>query len=590
MDTDMNHTSPQQLLEAVIPGYRLISAFFMIFQIDITKYVASIAILVGLAAGLKYAYWALKDSVLSHFICTVEVPAGDEMYNFVMSWVAAQPFAKDSRAFVATATTGSRKIFRTMYSKETDSLNTLGGRHTQGNEGLKGKQNIAPVYITPGIGRKLFWFHGQLLCFTRSQERQSSSSFPNGEGATIYISCLGRNPKVLKDLIDDARMQYFHQDLSNIIIFRAAEKYNQYRWKKSMSRPSRPIDTVVMDPKTKRQVLADMEEYLHPATRKFYSDRGIPYRRGYLFRGPPGTGKSSLSFALAGIFGLSIFTVSLNSKISEDDLANLFDELPEHCLVLLEDIDTAGIEKRAENGDETNEPNEAEVEEVLASTRRTSRHDKTSISLSSLLNVIDGVASQEGRILVMTTNHMDNLDEALIRPGRVDLIVDFPCASRTTAEILFQSIFRRVEKGKMPESESFEKSLQEKKQATGAESISEEILTPPPTPGPEMQKQNTAITTATGDSYHSLSQEKINQLSANFGNLVPPDELSPAELQGFLLTHKRHPEQVIADFPDWARQVRNEKEKRRIAEERKNKLKKEVTKRKLREALSADDD
>ena len=108
-------------------------------------------------------------------------------------------------------------------------------------------------------------------------------------------------------------------------------------WHQVANRPVRDIRTVVLDEKQKLQVLADINEYLHPETPRWYANRGIPLRRGYLFHGPPGTGKTSLSFALAGIFGLDIHVISLlEPSLTEEDLSALFGSLPRRCIVLLE--------------------------------------------------------------------------------------------------------------------------------------------------------------------------------------------------------------------------------------------------------------
>lgn len=93
----------------------------------------------------------------------------------------------------------------------------------------------------------------------------------------------------------------------------------------------------MLDEDQKLKVLADINEYLHPETPRWYANRGIPLRRGYLFHGPPGTGKTSLSFALAGIFGLDIHVISLlEPSLTEEDLSGLFASLPRRCIVLLE--------------------------------------------------------------------------------------------------------------------------------------------------------------------------------------------------------------------------------------------------------------
>jgi chaperone BCS1 len=137
-----------------------------------------------------------------------------------------------------------------------------------------------------------------------------------------------------------------------------------------------------------------------------YANRGIPYRRGYLLHGPPGTGKTSLTFALAGVFGLDIYVVSLlDSSITEEELGYLFRNLPAKCIVLLEDIDTAGLDRKPDTEDEKAAApeakdkkgnNEANVVEALtkAITKANQQSEpetkKGRISLSALLNIIDG--------------------------------------------------------------------------------------------------------------------------------------------------------------------------------------------------------
>ncbi|KIM96235.1 hypothetical protein OIDMADRAFT_78270, partial [Oidiodendron maius Zn] len=153
----------------------------------------------------------------------------------------------------------------------------------------------------------------------------------------------------------------------------------------------------------KRELLDDIKDFLDPVTQQWYSDRDSPYRRDYLLYGPPGTGKSSLSSAIAGHCGLNIYILNL-STISEAILKRLFDSLPSRCILLLEDIDAVSSNRDAETED----------------SHRMSKLGGVKVSLSSILNVIDGVGSQEGRILIMTTNHITRLDEAIIRPGRVD--------------------------------------------------------------------------------------------------------------------------------------------------------------------------
>ena len=166
------------------------------------------------------------------------------------------------------------------------------------------------------------------------------------------------------------------------------------------------MGTVVLDDKRKRDVLNDINEYLNPATARWYANRGIPYRRGYLFYGPPGTGKTSLTFALAGVFGLDIHVISLlEPTLTEEDLGLLFMQLPARCIVLLEDIDTAGLvrdevsEDKEEVGKDIsagsgNDMNVVNLTKALKKVKEmgggSGSEEKKGISLSGLLNIIDG--------------------------------------------------------------------------------------------------------------------------------------------------------------------------------------------------------
>lgn len=335
------------------------------------------------------------------------------------------------------------------------------------------------------------------------------------------------------------------------------------------------MSTVILENQEKHEVLRDINEYLHPATPKWYASRGIPLRRGYLFHGPPGTGKTSFSFALAGIFGIDIYVISLQDPtVSEEDLAVLFTRLPRRCIVLLEDIDTAGLRRPSdENEDEENSEESGEKDGETKKTdkstkkkksktkkdndsdndsdssseeerrrrrrKRRNRRDREnsgskgtnnilaveSISLSGLLNAIDGVASHEGRILIMTTNKPESLDEALIRPGRVDVQVGFKNATSEQATELFYRMY--------------------------------EVSRNKPIP---MSKTGPAAPKTQNGSIHGVVENKkpiglddvdLRATSKEFGDLIPEDMLSPAEIQGFLLKRKKSPKKALEDAQSW---------------------------------------
>ena len=131
---------------------------------------------------------------------------------------------------------------------------------------------------------------------------------------------------------------------------------------------------------------------------------GIPYRRGYLLHGAPGSGKSSFITALAGALDQGICLLNLSERgLTDSKLTHLLAHLPDASLLLLEDIDAAFHGRSAPASEDGFVPG---------------------VTFSGLLNALDGVASAESRVVFMTTNHVERLDPALIRPGRVDLALE----------------------------------------------------------------------------------------------------------------------------------------------------------------------
>jgi len=199
--------------------------------------------------------------------------------------------------------------------------------------------------------------------------------------------------------------------------------YNSWgtTWQKfGNPRRKRPLDSVILDAGVKERIVADIQDFM--ASNKWYHDRGIPYRRGYLLHGPPGTGKSSFIQALAGHLNYDIAILNLSERgLTDDRLSHLLTVIPQRTLVLLEDIDVAFANRRMQ----------AEAD----------GYNGANVTFSGLLNALDGVASAEERIIFLTTNHVERLDEALIRPGRVDMTVRLGEATRYQVEQLWDRFY-----------------------------------------------------------------------------------------------------------------------------------------------------
>ena len=133
-----------------------------------------------------------------------------------------------------------------------------------------------------------------------------------------------------------------------------------------------------------------------------------------MFYGPPGTGKTSLVSALAQKFGMSIYAVNLND-FSDRSLITAISEVPENSAILFEDIDCMSSGKARGTSGEWSSKND-----LAAYCDKDGVLDRQGVTLSGLLNVLDGFSAPDNVLFVMTTNRIEALDPALLRPGRID--------------------------------------------------------------------------------------------------------------------------------------------------------------------------
>jgi chaperone BCS1 len=131
----------------------------------------------------------------------------------------------------------------------------------------------------------------------------------------------------------------------------------------------------------------------------------------------PGTGKTSFIFSLASHFGYHVAVLNFDKKIDDTTFIKSLKHIPNRTILILEDID------------------------VLFSERKTGDEYKNMISFSVLLNVLDGLSCKDGLITFMTTNYVENLDSALIRPGRVDHFIKFTYANKQQTLEMYNTFF-----------------------------------------------------------------------------------------------------------------------------------------------------
>lgn len=188
-------------------------------------------------------------------------------------------------------------------------------------------------------------------------------------------------------------------------------------WMRLARRLARSVDSIVLEEKVKKGLMDDLEWFLSDETRSFYAKHGIPYHRCYLFHGKPGTGKTSFIYALAGHLQRNLCFIQMDKWMTDDTLRTAMTGLPRMAMVVLEDVD------------------------ALFTNHREADHSWSSLSFSGFINCLDGLGAPEDVVIFMTSNHPERLDPALMRPGRIDMKVNFKPPSRDVAVQYFLTFY-----------------------------------------------------------------------------------------------------------------------------------------------------
>lgn len=282
------------------------------------------------------------------------------------------------------------------YSKWSRYL-SLDGKFYDEDEDIAVAGTKKTYVIGAGYGTHFFFYKKRLFWFTKGTLQSSGSE---KEKQNIIIKTFGRNQKPLIDLVSDFAVKPKENDI-NIYAYKD-------EWDIISQVNKRPLQSVVLRKDIKDSIVSNIEYFYK--NKDWYVSRGLSYKQTYVLHGRPGTGKSSTIKALASNFNKNICIIDITA-IGNATFEKAMASIPKNSIVLIEDFDSCkALHSRDGDSDGTN--GMAELMEVL--------------SLSKVLNVLDGVVSLDDTVVFMTTNHIDKIDEALIRTGRVDYIYEIP--------------------------------------------------------------------------------------------------------------------------------------------------------------------
>lgn len=240
----------------------------------------------------------------------------------------------------------------------------------------------------------------------------------NREGAPVGLSynvkvmenlkITGESKEVLEKFIFDAK-KYSEPKKNDEIICKI---WKSSYWSVMSKIPKRPFDSLILDGNNKELIMNDINDFLN--TKEDYDKYGIPYKRNYMLEGKPGTGKTSLITTIASKVDMDIAIITFGPKMDDTTFMTAISNLPSKSILILEDIDVLFTERKKGDG------------------------NNSFVSFSCILNVLDGISRKDGLITFMTTNYIDNLDSALIRPGRIDYKLSFDFATKKQVKNMFE--------------------------------------------------------------------------------------------------------------------------------------------------------
>jgi mitochondrial chaperone BCS1 len=263
----------------------------------------------------------------------------------------------------------------------------------------------AQLALIPAPGRHWFWRAGRpvWVTFHRGEE---GHGYTRRRSESLTFQTIGRDRAFVKRFIDEI-LACHHKKLGTSSYLHVYDE----GWRHVLAYSPRLLDSVILKAGEKEHLLQDLEKFR--ASRDRYRRLGVPYHRGYLLYGPPGTGKTSLVSAFAAKCGMSIYAINL-TDFTDRTLKSAINDVPENSIILFEDIDCMRAGHRREQAETLSQRLPQSVESS------TKPSPQLGVTLSGLLNVLDGFNAPENVVFVMTTNHMEMLDEALLRPGRID--------------------------------------------------------------------------------------------------------------------------------------------------------------------------
>lgn len=270
-----------------------------------------------------------------------------------------------------------------------------------------------------------------------------------------------------QNYVDDGKIYYYNlrmkHEKQTVPLKNNDDDYSDYdddydddeiKWHKHVLKTFKTFDNIFF--KDKQPLLNKINYFLN--NEEVYKRKGIPYNLGLLFHGTPGCGKTSCIKAISNYTGRHVVEINLNRVKTCTEFVSIFNDMMmndsyvphDKKIIVLEDIDCMiDIIKSRKNMNKIDDNLQNDIDDIkmikmlmMNKYKKNKNFEPTDkLTLSCILNTIDGVLENYGRILIITTNYVDLLDEALIRPGRVDAKIEFTKCDRTMYQDIIENYY-----------------------------------------------------------------------------------------------------------------------------------------------------